>query len=63
MKAKVTAGASYEMTNWLWQEGAENIWLSTDPGTRAEGFYRKAGWLVTGTMPNGELKIEKRING
>jgi GNAT superfamily N-acetyltransferase len=28
--------------------GCERIWLTTSPGTRAERFYLKAGWKVTG---------------
>jgi GNAT superfamily N-acetyltransferase len=33
------------------------IWLTTWPGTRAERFYRKAGWRVTGT-DHGNLVFE-----
>ena len=29
--------------------------LSTDPGTRAEHFYRAAGWTVVGCNDKGEL--------
>ena len=47
------------MTQWLWTIGEAPIWLSTDPGTRAEQFYKKAGWVITGTMPNGEVRFEK----
>jgi hypothetical protein len=32
--------------------------LGTAPGTRAEEFYRKAGWKETGTHGNGEIKFE-----
>jgi GNAT superfamily N-acetyltransferase len=28
--------------------GCERMWLTTSPGTRAEKFYLKAGWKVTG---------------
>jgi GNAT superfamily N-acetyltransferase len=35
------------------------MWLTTWPGTRAEGFYRKAGWQVTGT-DDGNLVFERR---
>ena len=49
-----------EMMNWLWSHGSEPVWLSTDPGTRAEGFYTKAGWKKTAMMPNGEVRFEKR---
>jgi GNAT superfamily N-acetyltransferase len=34
------------------------LWLTTWPGTRAEGFYRKAGWQVTGT-DDGNLVLER----
>jgi len=33
-------------------------WLTTWPGTRAEGFYRKAGWHVTGS-DDGNLVFER----
>jgi GNAT superfamily N-acetyltransferase len=29
--------------------GCGRMWLTTEPGTRAESFYRKAGWRVTGS--------------
>jgi len=45
---------------WLWSQGATCIWLSTDPGTRAEGFYRARGWHETGRMANGEVRFELR---
>ena len=38
--------------------GCSRMWLTTWPGTRAERFYRKAGWRVTG-MHNGNLVFEK----
>ena len=33
--------------DWLWSEGWEEIWLTTDvdPALRAYGFYRKMGWV------------------
>ena len=40
--------------------GYSRMWLTTDPGTRAERFYRRAGWDVTGVR-NGELVFEKPI--
>jgi GNAT superfamily N-acetyltransferase len=43
---------------WLWSQGAQRIWLSTDPGTRAERFYRDRGWQETGHKPNGEIRFE-----
>lgn len=38
----------------LRQDGHRIAWLTTDPGSRAEGFYRAAGWKVIGTSPRGE---------
>ena len=40
-------------------DGTRNLlWLTTDPGTRAEHFYRAAGWHQVGTADNGELRFE-----
>ena len=46
------------MLNWYFRQTSENAWLSTSPETRAERFYRKAGWTETGIMENGEIKFE-----
>ena len=35
--------------------GHRTALLTTEPGTRAEYFYRKAGWEVVGDSPRGEL--------
>ena len=29
---------------WLWENGAREIWLDTETNTRAEGFYEHLGW-------------------
>jgi GNAT superfamily N-acetyltransferase len=42
------------MVDWLWSQGLEHLWLSTERGTRAEGFYRTAGWRDAGLTPHGE---------
>jgi len=42
------------MIEWLWEKGLEHLWLSTERGTRAEGFYRAAGWRDAGLTPHGE---------
>lgn len=47
-----------EMMDWYFHQTAETIWLGTAPGTRAEAFYRKAGWKETGTHGKGEIKFE-----
>ena len=52
-----------EMINWYFQQTGETIWLGTAPGTRAESFYRKAGWTETGTHGKGEIKFEMTYSG
>lgn len=47
-----------EMVNWLWARGLARLVLSTDPGTRAERFYRARGWRDTGLAANGEIGFE-----
>lgn len=42
-------------------EGIRRLWLNTSPGTRAEHFYRAAGWEEAGLTPDGELRLEKSI--
>jgi len=44
--------------NVLDEAGCPRIWLTTWPGTRAERFYRKAGWQITGT-DDGNLVFER----
>ena len=46
------------MMNWFFSAGLSTVWLSTDPGTRAERFYRQAGWVATGGKANGEIRFE-----
>ncbi len=46
------------MMDWYFEQTKETVWLGTSPGTRAEAFYKKAGWIVIGTHGNGEVKFE-----
>lgn len=46
------------MLNWYFKQTSENIWLGTDPNTRAEKFYRKSGWTEIGIHGKGEIKFE-----
>jgi len=46
------------MMNWLFASGATSVWLSTDPATRAERFYREAGWRYVGQEERGEARFE-----
>ncbi len=43
---------------WLWREGCERIWLTTEPGSRAEGFYAHLGWTRAGITDKGEVRFE-----
>ena len=45
------------MLDWYFATGADRLWLSTDGGTRAERFYRAAGWEHTG-QDRGEERFE-----
>ena len=46
------------MVAWLWSAGLGRLWLTTEPGTRAQRFYEKAGWQLTDTTKGGELRYE-----
>ncbi|RYF25559.1 MAG: N-acetyltransferase [Flavobacteriales bacterium] len=46
------------MLNWYFNQTQANVWLGTSPKTRAEKFYRKAGWKEIGTHGKGEIKFE-----
>jgi len=48
------------MVAWLWSRGLERLWLTTQPGTRAEKFYAAAGWVRTGLASRGEVRFELR---
>jgi GNAT superfamily N-acetyltransferase len=46
------------MLDWYFAQGKERVWLSTSPATRAEQFYRKAGWQEAGKTSSGEIRFE-----
>ena len=46
------------MLDWYFNQTKETVWLSTAPNTRAEKFYRKAGWNEVGKHGNNEIKFE-----
>jgi GNAT superfamily N-acetyltransferase len=47
------------MIAWLFGKGLARLWLTTAPGTRAQGFYEAAGWRCTGATDGGELRFER----
>ncbi|MCB1555350.1 MAG: GNAT family N-acetyltransferase [Xanthomonadales bacterium] len=46
------------MIGWLFDQGLTRLHLSTEAGTRAESFYRRAGWTETGRNAHGEIEFE-----
>lgn len=46
------------MLDWYFSKTSKTLWLSTSPNTRAEMFYRTAGWNQNGLQKNGELRFE-----
>ena len=47
-----------EMMSWYFSQTDKTVWLGTSPKTRAEIFYRKAGWKEVGIHGKGEIKFE-----
>lgn len=46
------------MLNWYFKQTKNNLWLGTAPDTRAEIFYRNAGWKAIGTHGKQEIKFQ-----
>jgi GNAT superfamily N-acetyltransferase len=51
------------MLGWLWSQGLDRLWLTTEPGSRAQRFYEAAGWQLTGHTVSGELRYEMQRPG
>lgn len=41
------------VTQWMFDNGADEIKLTTDPGSRAELFYKHHGWKFVGVDESG----------
>ena len=48
-----------EMVSWLFSQGLQKLWLTTEQHTRAERFYEVAGWHNAGVVASGELLFER----
>jgi GNAT superfamily N-acetyltransferase len=46
------------MLDWYFARTKEKVWLGTEFNTRAEKFYRKAGWTEAGTHGTREIRFE-----
>ena len=51
-----------KMLDWYFTQTKEKVWLGTAFNTRAEKFYRKAGWTEVGTHGPKEIKFEMTYN-
>lgn len=49
------------MIDWYFTQTKETIWLGTAPNTRAEKFYKKAGWMEVGLHGKNEIKFEMTL--
>ena len=45
---------------WLFDNGADIIFLSTGVGTKADQFYAARGWNRGESLPNGEVRFTLR---
>ncbi len=50
------------MLDWYFTQTQATVWLGTAFNTRAEKFYRKAGWKEVGTHGSKEIKFEMSYN-
>ena len=46
------------MLDWYFMQTKNKVWLGTAFNTRAENFYRKAGWTEVGLHGRKEIKFE-----
>ncbi len=51
------------MLDWYFSHYKETLWLSTDAETRADKFYRTAGWKEVMRFGKNEIKFEMSSEG
>jgi GNAT superfamily N-acetyltransferase len=56
----IGSGLHDTMLSAYFQQGYAELILGTEPGTRAEAFYRHKGWDQTGQKSNGEIIFKMR---
>lgn len=50
-----------KVTNWMFEQGTDEIKLTTDPGSKAEFFYRRRGWEYIGPDEFGiQIEFKKK---
>ena len=45
------------MLDWYFEQGKQEVWLSTEVNSRANRFYKLKGWLDAGLTSKGEQKF------
>jgi GNAT superfamily N-acetyltransferase len=45
---------------WMFEQGVDEIELTTAAGTRAERLYRRRGWKLEGYAPHGDARFTLR---
>jgi GNAT superfamily N-acetyltransferase len=54
-------GQLYDLAvQWLWDNGAERLWLTTSADTKAAAFYERRGWIATDVDAHGDVRYELR---
>lgn len=51
----------HTMLNWYFEQTNKPVWLGTEPNSRADAFYRKAGWIAIGMNGGNEIKFEMKL--
>ncbi len=46
------------VVSWLWSQGLNQLWLTTEPNTRAHHFFEAAGWQCVGSTAGCDLRFE-----
>lgn len=59
--AGVARALHERMVEWARDRGLARLILSTESGTRAADFYRRAGWTEVGKTADGELIFEMTL--
>ena len=49
------------MLDWAKAQRIQKLWLTTSKGTRAERFYRTAGWQTRELLPDKEVRLSIAI--
>ena len=47
---------------WLWENGAQRVWLTTDPQSKAAHFYERRGWRAAGTAERGDTRFDRWVS-